>query len=75
MTDAADWHEFPWQSVESAEPLCVAGERATDLDCRVEGADFRSGPAEPTGEIVVWAYNVERGLSAREVASETPVAG
>jgi endonuclease/exonuclease/phosphatase family metal-dependent hydrolase len=62
MTDAADWHEFPWQSEESAEPLCVAGAHPTDLDCRVEGADFRPGQTEPIGEVVVWAYNVERGL-------------
>ncbi len=62
MTDTADWHEFPWQSEESAAPLCVVGKSATDLDCRIEGADFRTGQAEPAAEVVIWAYNVERGL-------------
>ena len=59
------WCEFPW-SVEEPDPrtdrLCSGQPAGTHLDCRVEGADFTSAPAPVSDELVVCAYNVERGL-------------
>ena len=42
--------------------LCMGSSSPTHLDCRTEGADFRRQPAKARDEIVVCAYNVERGL-------------
>lgn len=64
MTEPGTWREFPWESEQpgAIEPLCVPGDTHTHLDCRIEGADFRDGPAPAQDELVIWAYNVERGL-------------
>ena len=59
------WQEFPWQQEEpdaSRDRLCTGSHGTTQLDCRVEGADFTPQPAAPKDEIVLCAYNVERGL-------------
>jgi endonuclease/exonuclease/phosphatase family metal-dependent hydrolase len=64
MTEPGSWREFAWEAVEpgAIEPLCVAGDAPTRLDCRIEGADFRDEAAPAQDELVIWAYNVERGL-------------
>ncbi len=59
------WQEFPWQQEEpdpTCDRLCAGSSGPSRLDCRIEGADFRRQPATPKDEIVVCAYNVERGL-------------
>jgi len=59
------WQKFPWQQEEpdpTRDRLCAEGRASTDLDCTVEGANFIGDPAEPKEEIVICAYNVERGL-------------
>jgi endonuclease/exonuclease/phosphatase family metal-dependent hydrolase len=59
------WQEFPWQQDEPdpvRDRLCLEGRGPTQLDCRIEGANFARQPADPKDEIVVCAYNVERGL-------------
>ena len=59
------WREFPW-AVDEPDPirdrLCPERSGSTRLDCVVEGADFTTGAATASGELVVCAYNVERGL-------------
>jgi len=61
------FEEFPW---EAAAPdarrhrLCRG--RANDdirIDCRLEGASFLGPGAQPKEEVVVMAYNLERGLA------------
>ncbi|HVP06043.1 MAG TPA: endonuclease/exonuclease/phosphatase family protein [Dehalococcoidia bacterium] len=57
------WQEFPWQAGDpdpARDRLCSG--RAKLLDCRIEGANFAREPAPAKDEIVVCAYNVERGL-------------
>lgn len=57
------WQEFPWQAAERdprRDRLCIGN--PAGIDCRIEGASFISEPAPPRDEIVVCAYNVERGL-------------
>ncbi len=59
------WQEFPWQDDEPdpiRDQLCTGDGSSTRLDCRIEGADFRRPAEAPKDEIVVCAYNVERGL-------------
>ncbi len=59
------WQEFPWQQEEPdpvRDRLCTGSRGPTHLDCRIEGANFVAQPATPKNEIVVCAYNVERGL-------------
>ncbi len=59
------WTEFAWPPPggEEVGPLCVAGPGGpTSLECRIEGGDFSEGAAEAGDELVIWAYNVERGL-------------
>jgi endonuclease/exonuclease/phosphatase family metal-dependent hydrolase len=56
------WQEFEWQPEEpdpARERLCTGSVR---IDCRIEGANFITEPAAPRDEVVVWTYNVERGL-------------
>lgn len=59
------WQEFPWQEEEpdpDRDRLCTGTRSPTHLDCRIEGANFRREQAAPKDEVVVCAYNVERGL-------------
>ena len=59
------WQEFPWQQKEpdpTRDRFCTSRSDPTHLDCRIEGADFTRQPAIPRDEIVLCAYNVERGL-------------
>jgi endonuclease/exonuclease/phosphatase family metal-dependent hydrolase len=63
------WHEFAWQADEpdpGRDRLCAGRQGSTRLDCRVEGADFTAAPAPLTDELVICAYNVERGLRLDE---------
>ncbi|MDO8616999.1 MAG: endonuclease/exonuclease/phosphatase family protein [Dehalococcoidia bacterium] len=63
--------EFPWQA-QLPDPrshrLCAAGggrpASAAGGDCALEGASFIRAEAPPGDEIVVLAYNVERGFRA-----------
>jgi endonuclease/exonuclease/phosphatase family metal-dependent hydrolase len=60
----SDWQEFDWQTDEPdprRDRLCSNNHPRRPV-CRIEGANLASGPAEPKGELVVWAYNVERGI-------------
>ena len=59
------WQEFPWQREEpdpARDRLCTSSRGSTQLECSIEGADFTPRPAPPKNEIVICAYNVERGL-------------
>ena len=59
------WQEFPWQQEEpdlGRDPLCAGSLGPTHLDCRIEGASFIPRTEAPKDEIVLCAYNVERGL-------------
>ncbi len=59
------WHEFPWQQEEpdpNRDRLCTGSGVPTHLDCRIEGANFTRRHAVPKDEVVLCAYNVERGL-------------
>ena len=59
------WEEFAWQQEEpdpSRDRLYTSSCGPTHIDCRIEGADFTRQPAAPKDEIVLCAYNVERGL-------------
>ena len=59
------WQGFLWQQEEHdlvRDRLCIESSSPTRLDCRIEGGDFRRQPATAKDEIVVCAYNVERGL-------------
>jgi endonuclease/exonuclease/phosphatase family metal-dependent hydrolase len=58
----AAWLEFPWQTDLDDDPLCAEGASPTDIECHLEGADFTSGSPVPGRDLVVCAYNVERGL-------------
>jgi endonuclease/exonuclease/phosphatase family metal-dependent hydrolase len=64
-----DFIEFPWQSGEpdpKRDRLCRRPARdPVRIDCAIEGASFASN-AEPKDEIVVLAYNLERGLKVDE---------
>jgi len=61
------FEEFPWEAAAQEarrNPLC--GGRPRDdirIDCRLEGASFLGPGPGPKDEIVVMAYNVERGLA------------
>ena len=59
------WQEFPWQDEEpdpTRDRLCTESRDPTHFDCRIEGASFIRQPTAPKDEIVLCAYNVERGL-------------
>ncbi len=59
------WREFPWRETppdHHEERLCIETSDARRPDCRIEGANFASAHPPPTDELVVCAYNVERGL-------------
>ncbi len=59
------WQEFPWQEEEpdpNRDRLCTRSPVPTHLDCRIEGADFTRRQAVTKDEIVLCAYNAERGL-------------
>lgn len=59
------WQEFAWQQEEPdpvRDRLCAGACGPSCLDCRIEGANFAPQLATPKDEIVVCAYNVERGL-------------
>lgn len=59
------WQEFPWQQEEpdpNHDRLCTGSRGPTHLDCRIEGANFTRQPAAPKDDVVLCAYNVERGL-------------
>lgn len=60
----SDWQEFSWgrADAEPGGPLCVEAGPSGGLDCAVEGADLTTEVAEAAAELVVCAYNVERGL-------------
>lgn len=62
------WEEFAWEpgDEEYSGPLCIGSDRSPALLCRVEGADFRTADVEPCDDLVVCAYNVERGLKLDE---------
>ncbi|MDA1349435.1 MAG: endonuclease/exonuclease/phosphatase family protein, partial [Chloroflexi bacterium] len=54
-----------WQREEpdpARDRLCTGSRGSMQHDCRIEGADFTPQPAPPRNEIVIFAYNVERGL-------------
>ena len=58
------WQEFLWQKEEpdpTRDRLCTRSCAPTHLDCRIEGANFTRQHAAPKDEIVLCAYNVERG--------------
>lgn len=58
------WQEFPWQQQEpdpSRDRLCTGSTVRNQPDCRIEGANFTREPAAPKDEIVLCAYNVQRG--------------
>jgi endonuclease/exonuclease/phosphatase family metal-dependent hydrolase len=58
------WQEFPWQPEEPdprRDRLCSGGSSHRPL-CQIEGANLSIKTAAPKGEIVVLAYNAERGL-------------
>jgi endonuclease/exonuclease/phosphatase family metal-dependent hydrolase len=58
------WQEFPWQHEPwdpKRERLCSGGSPRKPT-CRLEGENLTSAPAAPKDEVVVWAYNAERGL-------------
>ena len=67
---APSFIEFPWLDaapdvgiricVEAADP--EAAPDPTFIDCAIEGEDLTPGPAPPKAEIVVMAYNIERGF-------------
>jgi len=61
----SSWREFPWQPEAPdarSDRLCATGRRRDQPECAIEGADFRSGPAALEDELVIWAYNIERGM-------------
>ena len=64
--------EFPWQPGEldaRRERLCPEAGRSRErvhISCRLEGASFAPAEAPPKDEIVIVAYNVERGFRAAE---------
>ena len=66
------FREFEWQTEEPdarAERLCEVTAPLADkrrIDCRLEGMSFTAADVPPKDEIVVMAYNVERGLRADE---------
>jgi endonuclease/exonuclease/phosphatase family metal-dependent hydrolase len=58
--------EFPWREDEPdvrRERLCGAGE-GVRIVCELEGASFAPAGLPPKDELVVLAYNLERGLQA-----------
>lgn len=69
--DAYPFVEFPWEQGapdvrtdrlcgDATAPLGPDGD--VYIDCRLEGADLRTSPADPTAAPLVMAYNLERGL-------------
>ena len=70
MTGAYVFEEFPWEPREPdprRERLCAGP--WTDkvrISCRLEGASFMAPDVAPREEIVIVAYNLERGLRTRE---------
>ncbi len=59
------WREFPWRPEAPdarSDRLCAPGHFRDRPECRIEGADFTTGPTAPKNELVIWAYNIERGL-------------
>ena len=67
MTGGYRFEEFPWEAREPdarRERLrATAPGDKVRLDCRLEGASFLSPDTPPRDELVVMAYNVERGLA------------
>jgi len=67
MTAAYTFEEYPWETGEPdarRDRLCTLPPRdKVRLECRLEGASFLPAEVPPTGELVVMAYNVERGLA------------
>lgn len=67
MTRGYRFEEFPWAPSEPdarRERLCAS--RCQDrvrLDCRLEGASFLPQGVPPKDDLVVMAYNIERGLA------------
>ena len=65
MISAYIFEEFSWSGEADArrDRLCAAAPRdKVRLECRLEGASFLTPDIPPKDEIVVMAYNVERGL-------------
>jgi endonuclease/exonuclease/phosphatase family metal-dependent hydrolase len=62
--------EYPWREDPPdvrRERLCARpGGNPVQLACTLEGASFVPGEAPPPDEIVIMAYNLERGLRAKE---------
>jgi endonuclease/exonuclease/phosphatase family metal-dependent hydrolase len=59
--------EFPWASGEPPKDL-LCRERTTDpvyIECQMEGASFAPGDLNQPAELVVMAYNVERGAATQ----------
>jgi endonuclease/exonuclease/phosphatase family metal-dependent hydrolase len=54
------WRDFPWGDRQPG-PLCTDGRSPTDIDCRIEGFDYTDGVRDPGDELVICAYNAERG--------------
>lgn len=67
MTVAYTFKEYPWETGEPdvrRDRLCALPPRdKVRLECRLEGASFLPPDAPPKDELVVMAYNVERGLA------------
>jgi endonuclease/exonuclease/phosphatase family metal-dependent hydrolase len=59
------WREFPWDEP-GPDRLCTGQRGGTHLQCRSEGADFTTASAPAADQLVVCAYNVERGLRSVE---------
>lgn len=69
--DGFPFVEFQWQTAEPDVVNTRLCDEAADPDnasdkinihCAMEGADFTDGPAAPKDQLVVMAYNLERGI-------------
>ncbi len=67
MTVAYTFEEYPWETGEPdarRDRLCALPPRdKVRLDCRLEGESFLPAEVQPGDDLVVMAYNVERGLA------------
>ena len=63
------WQEFSWQQEDpdpKRERLCARSHAATELDCRIEGANLTREEAALKDEIALCSYNLQRGLRLDE---------
>ncbi len=63
------FQEFPWLPDEPdprVQRLCLGSPDKIRIDCALEGASFAPAHPQPKDEIVVMAYNIERGYRSAE---------